>query len=126
MYIHFQDNIYADSYVDRRISMVFWGMDLLERIIKFLQIPPSGCSRSSQSSDLLTLLTRRRVRSLLGDEMGREESLAVDDPVRRRVRRRGGDRADRATSLLATKEFVRSRGGDTWWWKRYLDGWKIQ
>ena len=38
--------------------MVFWGvwgeMDLLERIIKIQQIPPSGCSRSVDSSDLLT------------------------------------------------------------------------
>ena len=38
--------------------MVFWGvwgeMDLLERIIKIQKIPPSGCSRSSRSSDLLT------------------------------------------------------------------------
>ena len=48
--------------------MVFWGMDLLERIIKILQIPPSGCSRSSQSSDLLT------------DELGVcEESLLTDE-----------------------------------------------
>ena len=29
-------------------------MDLLERIIKIQQIPPSGCSRSVDSSDLLT------------------------------------------------------------------------
>ena len=32
----------------------FGGMDFLERIIKIQQIPPSGCSRSSESSDLLT------------------------------------------------------------------------
>ena len=47
------------NYADRRYSMVFWGvwgeMDLLEWIIKIQQIPPSGCSRSVDSSDLLTL-----------------------------------------------------------------------
>ena len=59
-------------------------MDLLDRIIKILQIPPSGCSRSFQSSDLLTLLTSRRVRSLLGDEIAREESLAAEEFVRTR------------------------------------------
>ena len=32
----------------------FGGMELLERIIKIQQIPPSGGSRSSRSSDLLT------------------------------------------------------------------------
>ena len=45
-------------YADRRYSVVFWGvwgeMDLLEWIIKIQQIPPSGCSRSVDSSDLLT------------------------------------------------------------------------
>ena len=57
--------------------MVFWGMDLLERIIKILQIPPSGCSRSFESSDLLTLLPSRRVRSLLGDDYTHEELSAA-------------------------------------------------
>ena len=54
--------------------------------------------------------------------VAREESLAVDEPVRRH----GGDRADSATSMLAIEEFVRICGRDTWWWKRYLDMWKIQ
>ena len=54
---------------------------MLERIIKILQIPPSGCSRSFQSSDILTLLTRCRIRSLLGDDYAREESLAAGEHV---------------------------------------------